>query len=106
MAASEQKMRSQFGSGPPPEGAGGTGGSADASSSTDSTDPADTNGDGVVSFSEYIASLSEDSAQSGNSSDLQSLFDEISALIENAIQAYTSSQYDGSGVGSTINVEA
>jgi len=91
------------GLGGPRGGGGGRAGETDEESSSTSTDPADTNGDGKVSFSEYIASLAANSTDNSGKVDLQALLDKLGASSDKALRAYAASNYDSSASGSTFS---
>ncbi len=113
MIAGAEKMHSSDGGKPPegpggpggihrPHGGGGAGKTGKESSSTASTDPADTNGDGQVSLSEYIAYAAKN-ADSNGKVDLKELIGKVANSFENVLQAYTTGSYKNNTTSSTFS---
>lgn len=114
MIAGAEKMRS-FGGGMAPGGPGGIGGpgglrggggagkTEEKSTSTVSTDPADTNGDGTVSLSEYIAYMATKSTDTNGKVDTKELITQLATSVDNVLQAYTVGRYGNSATSSTFS---
>jgi Ca2+-binding EF-hand superfamily protein len=109
MIAGAEKMRSSDGGGiGGPGGVGGlSGGGAgktdEESSSTASTDPADTNNDGKVSLSEYIAYMATKNTDANGKVDLKELIAKLATSVDNALQAYATGNYGNSATSSTFS---
>ena len=114
MITGAEKMRSKSGGMPVggpggahgahgPRGGGGAGKTNEETSSTASTDPADTNSDGTVSLSEYIAYMATKGIDTNNKVDLKELSTRLATSFDNVLQAYTAGSYKNSTTNSTFS---
>jgi Ca2+-binding EF-hand superfamily protein len=108
MLAGMEKMLTSGGGRPPggPGGIGGPGGGSgktEESSSTTSIDPADTNGDGTVSLSEYIAYMATKSTDTNGKVDPKELIAKLATSVDNVLKAYAAGSYGNSATSSTFS---